>query len=225
MSDVDRLFDQYRGQHRAGGGADPRQFLEQLEGVDRAELAALIGAYLERAPGRTWDAAEFAGSRGERLTERIAAGWEEEAEAPVAWHELLPELRAKVKIKRADLVDRLAGAIGAPEQTTKVAAYYHQMEVGKLPSEGVSNRVLQALAGILGETAEKLRAAGSVTTAGGGEQQVDARVAFARTAVQHPQYAEETPEAAQPEVASAAPIEDEDDLVDRLFTGGPEAGD
>jgi hypothetical protein len=224
MSDVDRLFDQYREQHRSGGGADPRAYLEQLEGVDRDELAALIGAYLERAPGRSWHADEFAGSAAERLTERIAGGWEE-AEAPVAWHELLPQLRAKVQIKRGDVVDRLAGAIGAPEQTTKVAGYYHQMETGKLPSEGVSNRVLQALAGIFGESAESLRAAGSVTTAGGGEEQVGPRVAFARTAVHNPEFADETPEEAQPAAATAAPIPDEDDLVDRLFTGGPAAGD
>jgi hypothetical protein len=224
MSDVDRLFDQYREQHRSGGGADPRQYLEQLEGVDRDELAALIGAYLERAPGRSWDATAFAGSRAERLTERIAAGWEE-AEAPVAWHELLPQLRAKAQVKRADLVERLAGAIGAGGRERKVAAYYHQMETGRLPSEGVSNRVLQALGEIVGESAERLRAAGSVTTAGGGEDQVSRRVAFARTAAHKPEFDAETREAAPAAAASAEPAEDEDDLVDRLFTGGPDAGD
>jgi len=224
MSDVDRLFEQYRAQHRSGGDVDPRPFLEQLEGIDRDELAELVGAYLRRAPGRSWNDAAFAGSRAERLTERIAADWDE-AEAPVAWHELLPQLRAKVRIKRADVVDRLAAAIGAPEKAAKVAGYYHQMEVGKLPSEGVSDRVLQALAGIFGESAESLRAAGSVTTAGGGDEQVGPRIAFARTAVHHPEYADETPEAAQPDVGTAAVMPDEDDLIDRLFTGGPEAGD
>lgn len=221
MSDVDRLFDQYREQHRSGGGADPRQYLEQLEGVDRDELAALIGAYLERAPGRTWDATAFAGSRAERLTERISASWEE-AEAPVAWRELLPQLRAKAQIKRADLVERLAAAIGAGGRERKVAAYYHQMETGKLPSEGVSNRVLQALGEIVGESAERLRAAGSVLGAGGDQQEVEARVAFARTAAHKPEFdaLQATP---APSASAGEPAEDEDDLVDRLFTGGPDA--
>ena len=221
MSDVDRLFDQYREQHRSGGGADPRQYLEQLEGVDRDELAALIGAYLERAPGRTWDATAFAGSRAERLTERIAKQWEE-AEAPVAWHELLPQLRAKSQIKRADLVERLAAAIGAGGREWKVAAYYHQMETGKLPSEGVSNRVLQALGEIVGESAERLRAAGSVLGAGGNQQEVEARVAFARTAAHKPEFYA-LPATPAPSASAGEPAEDEDDLVDRLFTGGPDA--
>ena len=190
MSEVDRLFDQYREQHRSGGGADPRPFLEQLEGVDQRELAALIGGYLERAPGRTWNAAGFAGSAAERLTERLAADWEQ-AETPVAWTELLPQLRHRAQIKRAELVARLAEAIGAGDQTEKVAAYYHQMETGRLPSEGVSNRVLRALGEIVDESAERLRAAGSVIGAGGDAHEVETRVAFARTAVHNPEYSDE----------------------------------
>ena len=222
MSEVDRLFDQYREQHRSGGGADPRPFLEQLEGVDQRELAALIGGYLERAPGRTWNAAGFAGSAAERLTERLAADWEQ-AETPVAWTELLPQLRHRAQIKRAELVARLAEAIGAADQTEKVAAYYHQMETGRLPSEGVSNRVLRALGEIVDESAERLRAAGSVIGAGGDAHEVETRVAFARTAVHNPEYADEVAEAAPPaDAAEEAP--DEDDLVDRMFTGGPDAG-
>ena len=109
------------------------------------------------------------------------------------------------------------------EQTEKVAAYYHQMETGRLPSEGVSNRVLRALADIVDESAERLRAAGSVLSAGGDEREVETRVAFARTAVHNPEYARRGGVAAPPADA-AAEAPDEDDLVDRMFTGGPDAG-
>jgi hypothetical protein len=49
-------------------------------------------------------------------------------------------------------------------------------------------------------------------------------VAFARTAVHNPAYASPGDDAfiAEPALSRTAP-EDEDDLVDRLFTGGPEA--
>ena len=108
------------------------------------------------------------------------------------------------------------------DQTEKVAAYYHQMETGRLPSEGVSNRVLRALGEIVDESAERLRAAGSVIGAGGDAHEVETRVAFARTAVHNPEYADEVAAAPPADAAEEAP--DEDDLVDRMFTGGPDAG-
>jgi len=224
MSDVDRLFDEYRQAHRSGGDANPHPYLERLAGTDRAELAALIDGYLARAPGREWDAAAFADSRAKELTDRIAGGWgepEPQAESE-GWRELLPRLRNAAKIKRADLVARLAEAIGAPEQTEKVAAYYHQMETGKLPSEGVSDTVLDALGRIVGESAERIRRAGSVIGAGGDEGDVTTGVAFARKAVHDPTYVDASQATSVEAVVASAG--DEDDTVDQLFTGGPEAG-
>ena len=51
MTDVDTLFSEYREAHRSGGEADPRPSSSEVEGTDRAELAALIDAYLARSPG------------------------------------------------------------------------------------------------------------------------------------------------------------------------------
>ncbi len=62
MSDVEKLLSHYITEHRAGGAADPIPFLDQLEGVDREELSALIDGYLQRAPGREWDAEAYQGS-------------------------------------------------------------------------------------------------------------------------------------------------------------------
>ena len=225
MSDVDRLFDQYLEAHRASGEADPREYLQQLEGTDQRELTALIDGFLATAPRREWDSAAYEASPSKRLVESIATDWAEEVES-VDWRELLPSLRAAAKVKRADLVARLADAIGAGNQTEKVAAYYHQMETGQLPSEGVSNDVLKALGDIVGETAERIRAAGSVIGAGGDQSDVSAKVAFARKAVHNPKYEDAAADMAAPGPARAAAgqAEDEDDHVDRLFTGGPDAG-
>lgn len=55
MSEVDRLFDQYIALYRSGDSADPTAFVEQLEGVNRRELEALIDGFLRSSlaePGR-----------------------------------------------------------------------------------------------------------------------------------------------------------------------------
>lgn len=233
MPDIDTLFREYIEEHRSGGRADPSGYLEQLEGTDRRELETLIDGYLARAPRKPWDAEAFAGSPAERAARSIASRWDEWelAEEPRPWTELLPALREKARIKRRDLVERLAGAIGHPGEAERVGAYYHQMEIGKLPSEGVSNQVLDALGKLLGESAERLRAAGSAIGAGEDRAEVFTKVAFARTAIRNPAYETEGSfeipqleadlgEASRP--LSDAP-EPEPDEVDRLFTGGPDA--
>ena len=67
MPYVDQLLKQYIAEHRAGGEADPRGYLEQLEGRDRAELEALIDAYLVDSPGQRWDEDAYSGSPAERV--------------------------------------------------------------------------------------------------------------------------------------------------------------
>ena len=95
MTDVDNLLTEYVAEHKAGGEADPRAFLARAEGTDRLELAALIESYLERTPGRTWSAEEFAESPAARAAEAVTADWELEAgteHAALGWRELLPAL-------------------------------------------------------------------------------------------------------------------------------------
>ena len=235
MADVEKLLSDYIAEHRERGRADPRPYLERLEGADRSLLDALIGGYLTRAR-RPWSAAEYADSPSERAVRAITSKWDdwELAEEPKPWTELLPTLRERAEIKRSELVSRLARAIGHPGEAERVGAYYHQMESGKLPSEGVSDTVLAALGDLLGESAAKLRAAGSAIGAGADRAQVASRVAFARTAIRDPAYeggkaldglAEQAPAAApaggEKASAPAATAEAERDEVDRLFTGGP----
>lgn len=228
MPDVDKLLRDYVAEHRAGGEADPRGYLEQTSGTDRVELLARIDRYLAGAPGAAWDPGSYAGSAAEKLAGEIAAGWsldEPGEEATEGWRELLPALRHRAKILRRAVIERLAAEIGHPGQTQRVAEYYHQMEHGTLPAEGVSDRVLEALARILGESAERLRRAGSVVTPGGDTQdQAMAKVAFARKAVKDSRFdapaAPLTDASRSEEAGSVADAA----AVDELFTGGPDAG-
>lgn len=215
MANVDQLLKRYIAEHRAGGEADPRAYLEQVEGTDRAELAALIDAYLVRAPGQPWDEDAYSGSPAERLVESLH---ESLAGASGSWPVLLPQLRHRARIKREQLVERLAAALGVAGREEKVAYYYNQMEHGGLEPPGVSDRVLEALAQIVDTTKEALRQAGQAVTV----RDADAGAVFARKAgPPSPEYAE-APGMARPDEGPAAPkgAEAERDEVDELFLGG-----
>jgi hypothetical protein len=91
------------------------------------------------------------------------------------------------------------------------------MEQGLLPAAGVSERVLDGLARILGVTAESLRSAGRTLTPQVGEAE-DA--VFARTAFDADDLVLEHAEEAPPPGVAGAEREAERDEVDELFTGG-----
>jgi hypothetical protein len=207
VTDVDRLLAEYIEEHRGGGAADPTTFLARAVASDRRELAALIDGYLSRAPRQPFDAVGFRGSRSERVVDELERSLGGQAGL---WPALLPELRHRAGLKRAELVTRLAGALGVAGREPKVATYYHQMEQGILPARGVSERVLAALGGIVGASLESLREAGEALTPFDGEPVAPA--AFARRAQADPSSGMASPE--------EVPPDDEWDEIDTLFRGG-----
>jgi hypothetical protein len=204
MSQVEELLSQYKEAHRAGLG-DPRPFLERAPAEDRALLAALIEGYLENAPRRQFDGNEFLDSPAAPVAEGVQRSL---AGAGGLWPALLPRLRAQARVKRADLVRELAARLGAESKQDKVAGYYHQMEQGLLPADGVSDTVLDSLGKIVGVAGESLRKAGSLPAPG--PLRMDEAAVFTRTtdaslAGATAPRAEEPPQ--------------EWDEVDRLFRG------
>jgi hypothetical protein len=210
VSDVDRLLSEYIAEHQAGGRAEPREYLERVEGADREELAELIDAYLARSPGAAWDPEAFRGSAAARLSESIERSL---AGQSGLWPVLLPRLRDRVQLKRSDLVARLAETLGVADSVDKVDGYYHEMEQGLLPSHGVSSRVLDGIGGLVGASGEFLRRAGEPFGAGTGRAEGPV---FARTATPDAEYDGTT---TRDEQRSAEPTDDWDQ-VDRLFRGG-----
>ncbi len=199
MTDVNRLLEEFIAEDRAGV-ADPAGFLARVSGVDRAELEALIDGYLARAPRRAFDRAAFEASPARGVAASLAG-------TSGTWPALLPRLRDRAQLRRAEVVSRLAAALGAGDREGKVAGYYHAMEQGTLPASGVSDRVLEALGRIVGESVEVLRAAGRAThtpPAAGG-------AAFARVASPPPAFA-------SPAAAAPPPIVEHDE-IDDLFVG------
>ncbi|HZC14301.1 MAG TPA: hypothetical protein VE270_09815 [Thermoleophilaceae bacterium] len=209
MTDVERLLSEYKEAHRSGDDADPRPFLARVSGVDRELLAGLIDAYLERAPRPEFDVQAFQASPAATLAEDVQRSLAGEGGM---WPALLPRLRARARLRRADLVAQLAARLGAQSQQDKVAGYYHQMEQGLLPEPGVSDTVLEALGKIVGWTAESLRKAGQMPAPG--PQRTDPGAVFART-----RMTAAAPEA-EPAMPGGPPREQWDE-VDRLFRGAP----
>ena len=97
------------------------------------------------------------------------------------WPAVLPGLRERARLKRAELVARLADALGVSGGEKKVADYYHRMEQGTLPASGVSDRVLEALGKLVGTSAAALRRAGQAAAEPGGAAPAAGAV-FARKA-------------------------------------------
>jgi hypothetical protein len=209
MTDVDRLFAEFIAEDEERV-ADPSAYLARVSGVDRAELAALLDGYLARAPRRAFSRAAFEASPARGVVEGLDRSL---SGVSGAWPALLPRLRDRARLRRAELVARLAESLGVAGREAKVGGYYHAMEQGTLPAWGVSDRVLEALGRIVGESASVLRAAGAAMTGPPLPPPAPSR-AFARLAEPVEAYAV---------AAAAAPREAEPprrDEVDELFTGG-----
>src|SRR3954468_2188908 len=194
MTDVQRLFEAFVAGDRSGL-ADPAAYLARVEGTDRAELEALIDAHLARAPRRAFDRAAFEASAAAGVVASLAG-------ASGTWPALLPRLRDRARLRRSELVARLAAELGVAGREAKVASYYHAMEQGTLPSAGVSDRVLEALGRIVGESVAVLRAAGTLAP----PPPPAAPAAFARLASPAPEFA---PSAAPAAGGLAEPERDE----------------
>jgi hypothetical protein len=103
------------------------------------------------------------------------------------------------------VVDRLTRELDVDDRE-KVRLYYHDMESGRLPSEGVSDRVLGALGRVYEWSAGALRAAGRPLGAGGAGEQI----VYARSYSRMPPIIDVEREYPEPE---------EWDEVDELFLG------
>lgn len=212
MGDLERLLREFRRDFEAGGTLRPSEVLARVEGADRRELEALIDAYLARAPRRPFDPEAFAASPARALVDDLAEALAAEAGT---WRAVLPRLRDAAQLRRSELVRRLSDRLGVAGREEKVARYYHEMEQGRLDPSGVSDRLLAALAELVGTTAERLREAGRGLRVA---DEPPAGATFARAASPAEEHLDAI--AASPRVSGAG---EEPDEVDRLFTGGPGA--
>lgn len=213
---IDQVMSQFAAAWEEGQ-IDPTPYLEMVSEFDRPDLEERIDLFLMAAPPRKWDPDGFERSPAEAITSRVF----EASRCPSgSWPEVLPALMAENRLKREEVATELAVELGAetPEEVEQVGQYLHRMTWGTLDSNGVSDRVLDALGTILRTSGQALRQAGRSLgrkIPGGGDE----GVVYARTPSDPGQAARyEMPSA--PEAGSAPGSE----RIDRLFTGGHSAG-
>lgn len=209
MTEIERLLDEFKADFEADREIDLDELLGRAPEAERQELSERIDSYLMEAPRREWDAAAYAESPARQAVERV---WESLEGVSGTWPTLLPDLRRAAKIKRKELVRRLSESLGVVSREEKVAAYYNDMEHGRLPAAGVSSRVIDALAGIVGADPEAIRRAGRATT----PPARGAGVLYAREAGPKSYGGESRPAPSRKDRPDAAG----GDEVDELFTGG-----
>src|SRR5918996_1230914 len=137
VADLARVFADFVAAHLAGDEPDPWEHVGRVDEADREELEELIDAYYVDAPLRPWDPEAFKGSESERLVDAIDRSFRGRAGL---WPAVLPRLRDPARLRRGELVARLAEGLGVADREQKGGAYYHQMEQGLLPSAGGSGR-------------------------------------------------------------------------------------
>lgn len=191
--DVSALFDDYAARFVRGERPDARDYLRRAgEGV--GELGMLIERFLEHVPPPPPDDDAL----------RLAEAW-------VAGHSPLVDLRASRGITRDEAVDALIKRLGLDRsKRAKVQGYYHQLENGLLDVRRVDPRVFEVLAARLKARVGDLLA------------WRPRPLAFEGTA-----YHRVAPAPGQPAPAPAtasfdmALAPEEPDEIDRLFRGDP----
>jgi len=209
MARVDDIFGRYVAAcESAGRAVDPGSYLDEVGGAERDALVVLINAYLdEGVPMPEWDPAAFHGSEAEKLADRLDHALTGEAGE---WPVLLPKLRHEVRKPRSAVVAELTQELGVgADAEPRIAEYYHGMESGLLPAEGVTDRVLEALGRVLGCGSGLLRRAGRRFSEAGSQP---GGIVFARVSEG------EQPELI-PDLPPPVPARDTWDEVDRLFRG------
>jgi hypothetical protein len=196
MSAVEERFEAFVSAWEQGENPDPAAAIADAPQEERPALGGMIAAYVSANP------------RTDVPEDVVAARAADPAsDPPLAWPDLLPELRHRAAITRSALVRRLARALGFPDATEQVEEHVHGLETGGLPARRVRPAVVAALASIL-QVPESLLEAGRRLSRPG--VQPAAMTAFSR--------AERAREAAAPvEEIGTAPARVPE--IDDLFTG------
>jgi hypothetical protein len=160
MTSSDQLLSEFIDAWNAGKRPDVSDYVERAPAGERDELAGLINVFLQDAPTPPYSEEALAAIRSDPLVGKLGSLLEVEG-AP--WPSLLPRLRARARLTRDQVVSQLSALLGVTEREEKVKRYYHQMETGTLDPEGVSGRVLDALAGIFGIGRKEIEKAGDLS--------------------------------------------------------------
>jgi hypothetical protein len=144
---VDTLFEEFVTTWTGGDSIDINELLER-SGPDKDVLAALVDAFLARAPRRP------PSEESKQAVSALAARLNE-SEPP------LLSARVAARKKLADVAAAIVSACGLPvEAEGLVRDYYQRLEVGLLDPAGVSRSVWAVLERVVAPAARKLAVQG-----------------------------------------------------------------
>ena len=157
--DPDRVLSDFIDAWNAGRRPDVDEHLARVEPDRRDELASDIAAFVAFAPTPDYDDAAIAAIRAEPAVASAAAAAQSRGGL---WPALLPRLRERAALSTAQLAAALVGALGLPaDRAPKARGYLERLEAGDLEPRGLSGRLLDALARLLGVPRDDLEAAGA----------------------------------------------------------------
>jgi hypothetical protein len=213
METTDRLLSEFIDAWNAGKRPRVDDFVERAPAAERDELAGLIGAFLEVAPAPAHTPEQLAEIRRDPTVQAVTGLLDSPGGL---WPALLPRLRKQAKLSRDEVVARVIGILGLEGREAKVKRYYHEMETGTIEPAGVSRKVLDALARVLGADVDKIEEAGERGVLG------PAPATEMHLRLMAPNVEVDAIHAERLEhVAERSPAADEEwDEVDRLFRGG-----
>jgi hypothetical protein len=146
--DPDRILSDFVDAWNAGRRPDLDEHLARAPAGDREQLLADITAFVAFAPTPDYDDAALAAIRA---VPAVAAGAAATAAPGGLWPALLPRLRERAALSTAQLAAGLVGALGLPaDREPKTRGYLERLEAGELEPRGLSGRLLDALARVLG---------------------------------------------------------------------------
>jgi hypothetical protein len=155
----DRILSDFIDAWNAGRRPDLDEYLARAPEPEREQLSADIMAFVAFAPTPDYDDAALAAIRAEPVVASAALA----AGAPGGlWPALLPRLRERAALSTADLAAGLASLLGLPsDREPKTRGYLEQLEAGALEPRGLSGRLLDGMARLLGVPRGALEGAGS----------------------------------------------------------------
>lgn len=199
MSKVEDLLERYKTEHRNSESADPRPYLEQVSGLERAELRAHIDHFLASARSPAFDAAAFARFRSDAKRQQLVSRVLDDA--------TLHDLVKNSGIKRVELGRRLAQRLGLPGHDARVRGRLRDIENGDVDLDRVRPSLWEAISDVVGEPADRIRHA--------------AENALRRPETTHtePSFARSAPTVSRASVPEAPDTDDADEqrLVDEAF--------
>jgi hypothetical protein len=157
--DPDRILSEFIDAWNAGRRPDLDEHLARAAEAEREQLAADIVAFLAFAPTPDYDDAALEAIRAEPVVASAAVA----AGAPGGlWPALLPRLRERAALSTGQLAAGLVALLGLPsDREPKTRGYLEQLEAGALEPRGLSGRLLDGMARLLGVPRGELEGAGS----------------------------------------------------------------